>query len=272
MAKSRLIGEYPVIGIRPTIDGRRGPLKVRESLEDQTMNMAKAAAKLFEENLRYSNGEPVKVVISDTTIGRVAESAACAEQFKKAGVDIYGIDASYEMLSHAVEKAGDLNLDILFLCQKMQSIDLYGTIDTCVCTLDSINHLTDINDVQKTFDRVSLFMNKGGYFLFDANTIYKHEKVLADNTFVYESEDVFCVWQNSIKENNVVEIELDFFEREGECYYRTGESFCERAYSDEELTSMLEKAGFEVVERFSDMTFDSPKDDDQRVVYIARKK
>ena len=88
MAKSRLIGDYPVIGIRPTIDGRRGVLKVRESLEDQTMNMAKSAAKLLEENLRYSNGEPVKVIIADTTIGRVAEAAACADKFRKGGVDI----------------------------------------------------------------------------------------------------------------------------------------------------------------------------------------
>ncbi|WFR59994.1 L-fucose isomerase [Anaerocolumna sp. AGMB13025] len=88
MAKSRLIGDYPVIGIRPTIDGRRGAVKVRESLEEQTMNMAKAAAELFTKNLKYSNGEPVKVVIADTTIGRVAEAAACADKFKKAGVDI----------------------------------------------------------------------------------------------------------------------------------------------------------------------------------------
>lgn len=88
MAKSRLIGDYPVIGIRPTIDGRRGPLKVRESLEEQTMNMAKSAAALFRQNLKYSNGEPVKVVIADTTIGRVAEAAACADKFKKEGVEI----------------------------------------------------------------------------------------------------------------------------------------------------------------------------------------
>ena len=88
MAKSRLIGEYPVIGIRPTIDGRRGKIKVRESLEDQTMNMAKAAAKLIEENVFYSNDEHAKVIIADTTIGRVAEAAACADKFKKAGVDI----------------------------------------------------------------------------------------------------------------------------------------------------------------------------------------
>ncbi len=88
MAESRLIGDYPVIGIRPTIDGRRGPLKVRESLEEQTMNMAKSAAELFRRNICYSNGEPVKVIIADTTIGRVAEAAACADKFKKAGVDI----------------------------------------------------------------------------------------------------------------------------------------------------------------------------------------
>ena len=88
MARSRLIGEYPVIGIRPTIDGRRGKIKVRESLEDQTMNMAKSAAKLIEENVFYSNGEHVKVIIADTTIGRVAEAAACEDKFKKAGVDI----------------------------------------------------------------------------------------------------------------------------------------------------------------------------------------
>ena len=88
MAETRLIGSYPVIGIRPTIDGRRGKIKVRESLEDQTMNMAKSAAKLIEENVFYSNGEHAKVIIADTTIGRVAEAAACEDKFKKAGVDI----------------------------------------------------------------------------------------------------------------------------------------------------------------------------------------
>lgn len=88
MAEKRLVGGQPVIGIRPTIDGRRGALKVRESLEDQTMGMAQAAKKLFEENIRYADGEPVKVVIADTTIGRVGETAACAEKFKREGVDI----------------------------------------------------------------------------------------------------------------------------------------------------------------------------------------
>ena len=88
MAKNRYIGEYPVIGIRPIVDGRRGPMQLRESLEDQVMAMAEAAKKLFEDNLYYSNGEHVKVVMADTSIGRVPESAACAEKFKREGVAI----------------------------------------------------------------------------------------------------------------------------------------------------------------------------------------
>ena len=76
MAKNRYIGEYPAIGIRPIVDGRRGPMMLRESLEDQVMAMAEAAKKLFEENLTYSNGDPVRVVIADSSIGRVPESAA----------------------------------------------------------------------------------------------------------------------------------------------------------------------------------------------------
>ena len=88
MAKQRYIGGYPVIGIRPIVDGRRGPMMLRESLEPLVWSMAEAAKKLFEENLFYSNGEPVKVVMADTCIGRVPETAACAEKFRREGVDI----------------------------------------------------------------------------------------------------------------------------------------------------------------------------------------
>ena len=78
MAEKRYIGDYPVIGIRPIIDGREGPMQLRQSLENQVQEMAQAAKKLFEENLFYSNGEPVKVVIADHSIGRYPENAACA--------------------------------------------------------------------------------------------------------------------------------------------------------------------------------------------------
>ena len=88
MSKRNIIGGYPIIGIRPVVDGRRGPMQLRASLEDQVMGLANVAKKLFEDNLRYSDGTPVKVVVADTSIGRVTESAACAEKFKKENVSI----------------------------------------------------------------------------------------------------------------------------------------------------------------------------------------
>ena len=189
----------------------------------------------------------------------------------KMGVDVYGVDASEEMLSVAQEKAYEEHIDTLFLCQKMQELDLYGTIDTCVCTLDSINHLTDIEDVRKTFSKVSLFMNKGGYFLFDVNTPYKHREVLANNTFVYDTDDVYCVWQNTLKDNDIVDMELTFFVPEGEGYVRCDESFSERAYSREQLTELLNEAGFEVQAIYGDMGFFEPLKNEQRVVFVAKK-
>lgn len=193
-------------------------------------------------------------------------------ELKKLGVDVYGADASEEMLSFAFEKACENGYNILFLRQKMQELDLYGSIDTCVCTLDSINHLTEIEDVKKTFERVSMFMNKGGYFLFDVNTVYKHKNVLADNTFVYDLDEVYCVWENSLKENNIVDISINLFVPEGELYSRYEESFSERAYTDEQLSSMLESARFEIKARYSDMSENAPGENDERVIYIAKKK
>ncbi len=86
--KKRRIGSYPAIGIRPVVDARRGALRVRENVEAQTMGMAQSAARLFEENLRYPDGTPVRVVIADTCIGRVGETAACAEKFRREGVAV----------------------------------------------------------------------------------------------------------------------------------------------------------------------------------------
>lgn len=192
-------------------------------------------------------------------------------ELKKLGVDVYGADGSQEMLSFAYEKAVENGFNILFLCQKMQELNLYGGIDTCVCTLDSINHMTDIEDVRKTFERVFLFLNDGGYFIFDVNTVYKHQNVLCDNTFVYDLDEVYCVWENSLKENNVVDININLFVPEGELYERFEESFSERAYSDAQLMSMLNGAGFEVVKRFSDMSENAPEESDERIIYIAKK-
>lgn len=206
------------------------------------------------------------------TLDLACGTGSLTRELAKKGVDVYGIDASAEMLSEAMQKSADENLNILYLKQNMQSLNLYGTIDTCVCTLDSINHITNIDDVQKAFDKVAFFMNENGFFVFDVNTTYKHNKILANNTFVYETEKVFCVWQNTLCDDNLVEIDLDFFEEENGVYFRTSESFSERAYSDEEIRKMLVKAGFTVENVYGDMTFEQPKEDEQRLVYVARLK
>ena len=86
--RNRLVGDLPKIGIRPCIDGRRGRMMVREGLEEQTMGMAVAVKKFLEANLKHTCGLPVECVIADTTIGRVAESAACAEKFRREGVGV----------------------------------------------------------------------------------------------------------------------------------------------------------------------------------------
>lgn len=206
------------------------------------------------------------------TLDLACGTGSMTRQLALNGVDVYGVDASGEMLSEAMQKSAEDGLDILYLKQKMQNLNLYGTINTCVCTLDSINHLTDINDVEKTFDRVGLFMDNDGIFMFDVNTIYKHQNVLADNTFVFENEKVFCVWQNSLEKNDVVKISLDFFEEENGVYYRSSESFCERAYSDAKIREMLKNAGFETEAVYGDLSFDEPSETEQRVIYVARMK
>lgn len=190
----------------------------------------------------------------------------------KKGVDIYGIDGSMEMLSEAQQKAADENLQLLFLCQKMQNIDLFGTVDTVFCTLDSINHLIREKDVQEAFQRVSLFLEPGGYFVFDVNSLYKHRCVLGNNTFVYDTEQVYCVWQNVLEEKTArVSITLDFFEREGSVYHRSSEAFSERAYSAETLFEWLKQAGLKTEAIYDAMTFDRPKDTAERLLFVCKK-
>ncbi len=189
---------------------------------------------------------------------------------KQRGWDIFGVDGSQDMLTVAMDKAYEKELNMLFLCQRMEKLDLYGTIDTCVCTLDSLNHITDQAKLQTAFDRVALFMNPEGLFVFDVNTVYKHQRILADNTFVYDTDEVYCVWQNSLEENNIVRIELDLFEKEGEVYLRRSECFRERAYEIGELKRMLTQAGFETLAVYRDMTTEPLRDDSDRAVFVAR--
>lgn len=193
-------------------------------------------------------------------------------ELRRHGVDVFGVDGSVEMLSEAMQKCLAEGEHVLFVNQQMQELELAAPVDTCVCTLDSLNHITDVEELRRTFEGVARYLNSGGLFVFDVNTVYKHRQVLGNNAFVLENEHVFCAWQNTLAEDDVVEIDLDFFEeQEDGAYARYSESFAERAYSDAQLRELLESAGFTVEAVYGDLSFDAPKPDEQRVIYVARK-
>ncbi len=194
-----------------------------------------------------------------------------SNRFANKGVSVIGVDISYDMLSVAREKSAEQQNDILYLCQDAAELDLYGTVDGAICCLDSLNHITDYGDFCNAIARVSLFLEKDRLFIFDLNTEYKHSCVLGNNTFVIDTNDVYCVWQNEYQGNNTVEINLDFFTREDNVYLRTGESFCERAYTCKEVENALNKAGLKTEAIYEEMSQNEPCDTTQRVVYVTRK-
>ena len=196
-----------------------------------------------------------------------------SNQMAKKGIEVIGIDMSEEMLGIARENSAEMGLDVLFLCQKAEELDLYGTVDGAVCCMDSVNHITDIKKLKKAMERVSLFLEKDCLFIFDVNTVYKHENVLADNTFVIDEDDIYCVWQNEFDEKKLMtHIYLDFFcEQDDGSYTRMGEDFYERAYTEEELKQILLESGFELLDVLGDMSERAASDNDERAIYIARK-
>lgn len=195
---------------------------------------------------------------------------SCA--FAMKGVEVIGVDMSEDMLAVAREKTADNGLDILYLCQKAEELDLYGTVDGAICCLDSLNHITDINKLSKAVKRVSLFMEEGSLFIFDLNTEYKHRNILGNNTFVMDEEEVYCVWQNRFDEKRLItDINLDFFLEDGDTYIRSSESFKERAYTKEQIEGILNKAGLEIQAVYGDLSFESPKEDSQRIIYVTKK-
>ncbi len=188
------------------------------------------------------------------------------------GIEVIGIDMSHDMLSVAREKSAEMGLNVLYLCQKAEELDLYGTVDGAICCFDSLNHITDYCNFCKAIEKVSLFLEPGSLFIFDLNTKYKHECVLADNVFVIENENVYCVWVNKYKEkNSVVDINLDFFIEEDGLYERFSENFSERAYSSDEVATALENAGLQIVAIFDDLTENPLESNSERAVYVTRK-
>lgn len=193
----------------------------------------------------------------------------------KLGYEMIGVDKSSDMLSQAMDKSYDFEgQSPIFLCQSMEQLDLYGTIDGCVCCLDSVNYITEPETLQRAFERVFLFLMPGGVFLFDIKT---PETFLAqDGQFsLDEGEDFYCVWRTEIDQPaQMCHHSMDLFQKRGKLWEREEEYHSQRLYDVGTLERMLEKAGFETIKKFKNLSMESieQSSDTDRMFFLALKK
>ncbi len=209
--------------------------------------------------------------ILDTACG----TGSLSEQFLIKGFEVVANDISVNMLGIAREKLAPFGNKALLLCQDMCELDLFGTVDAAVCSLDSINHLTEEDDIKAAFRSIGLFIRPKGIFIFDVNTVYKHKNILSDKTFVYEDDDeTFLVWQNSeCDDSHTVEMYIDIFTKESDGRYsRQTDYIVERAYSEDFLKKTLEECGFEMLGVYGDMKNTPPEKNEERIYFFAQKK
>ncbi|MBQ5334017.1 MAG: class I SAM-dependent methyltransferase [Oscillospiraceae bacterium] len=229
----------------------------------------KARAEYFDSLIKLHGGK--KGILLDLACG----TGSLSEELAKMGYDVIGTDASEEMLSCAMDKKFESGLPIQYLCQDMTRLDMFGTIDVTLCALDSINHLGSLEDIRKTFERVSLFCEPGGLFIFDMNTPYKHKNILGNSTYVYDLEDVYCVWQNTFAENspdNRVDISLDIFEKnENGAYDRYTDELSEIAFEREIIEKVLTSAGMTVEAVYDYDSLEPPRPESEKLVFVAKK-
>ncbi len=210
---------------------------------------------------------PVKIVL-DLACGTGTLTCMLAQR----GYSMIGADISGEMLSEAMEKAQSIEGEPpMFLNQAMDELDLFGTIDACVSSLDSINYVTDKRTLRRAFQRVHCFLMPGGWFLFDVIAPEWLEK-LDGQVFVDENPDVFCVWRAAFdKRRKILTYGMDLFERgEDDVWYREQEEHQERAWGLEELKVLLEDCGFEEVRLYGNMHMRKPTEKDRRVCFVCR--
>lgn len=189
------------------------------------------------------------------------------------GYDMTGIDISEDMLSVAKDICYDRGIDnILWLCQSMQSFELYGTVDACVCCLDSLNYLTNPADLKKCLALVHNYLIPDGVFVFDVNTPYRFKNVYAQNDFVLECDGALLAWQNDYNEKSrICNFYLSLFEENGDgTYTRSDEVQRERCYSKRQLLSALSEAGFEIVSIHGSLDGKSAEDTDEKWYITAR--
>ena len=195
-------------------------------------------------------------------------------ELARRGYEMIGADQSPEMLAEAAEKnRGAAPIEPIFLCQSMEKLDLYGTIDACVCCLDSVNYVTDPKKLARAFQRVHLFLMPGGLFLFDVNTLEKLAG-LDGQVFLDGTEDAYCVWRAEFsRRSRVCSYFMDLFQLDPSTgqWDRGEELHRERAYTVEELTSLLEGAGFVDVRTWGERKLRPPRPGEQRIFFTARK-
>lgn len=210
----------------------------------------------------------------DVLLDLACGTGSMSEEMCRLSYDVIGADYSYGMLSRAMEKKIDSGLPVQYICQDMRELELYGAADAVICTLDSLNHLECFEDVETVFRKVYENLEMGGVFIFDMNTPFKHREILGNEVYIYDMENVYCVWENSYEpEENTVNIRLDFFELgEDGRYTRYCEEITEHAYEPERVGRALENAGFEIMGCYKADTQEPLDDNSERMVFAARKR
>lgn len=187
----------------------------------------------------------------------------------KKGYDMIGVDMSYDMLTVARNKSKDL--DILYLCQDITELELFGTVDCFVSLFDTLNYITDNESLLEVFKLVNNYLNPGGLFIFDLNTEYKFKNVLADNVFAKSYDDSAYIWENCYdEESKLHEYYLDLFVKNDGTYDRFEEVHYEKVYDLNDVKKLLTLSGLEFSDCYDAYTLDAPKDDSERIYVVAK--
>lgn len=191
------------------------------------------------------------------------------------GYDMIGVDGSEEMLMQAREKMDDERRNrILLLNQDMRGFELYGTVRAVVSMCDTLNYCESEEDLLQVFRLVNNYLDPGGLFLFDLNTVHKYRDILGDNVFALSGEDCAYIWENSwFEEEQVNEYDLTLFirqEGDPETFARHRELHVQRAFSDETVRRLLDRAGMKLEQVTHAYTGEPFTDQSERVLYVAR--
>ncbi|SHH01442.1 class I SAM-dependent DNA methyltransferase [Tepidibacter thalassicus] len=187
--------------------------------------------------------------------------------------DIVGIDISEEMLDIARKKSLEQGIDIVFLNQDMRELDFeVYNLDCVLCACDGFNYILEEDDLKNVFKSIYSLLKNNGIFIFDISSYFKISNILSGNTFGENREDIAYIWQNYFdEEENIVEMDLAFFIRNGEYFERFEEIHYQRAYKNEEILDFLKNAGFEDVKVYKDFTFYEADEESQRVFFVCKK-